>query len=175
MSLKVIGAGFGRTGTTSLKAALERLGFDRCYHMFEFMEHPEHAKYWDAASKGKPVDWNALFEGYQSTLDWPGCSYYRDLMQRYPEAKVLLTVRDSEKWYQSAQKTIFRPPGDWRDVLRFLLRPQQCAQGSSCGAFFLKGPLAAKLRIKRIQYAYLKSISKRSNAPFQKSGCSSTM
>lgn len=63
MPLQVIGAGFGRTGTASLKAALETLGFNRCYHMFEFMEHPEHAKYWDAASRGKQVDWDSLFEG----------------------------------------------------------------------------------------------------------------
>ena len=148
MSLKVIGAGFGRTGTNSLKVALERLGFSTRYHMFEFMEHPEHAKYWDAASKGKPVDWDALFEGYQSTLDWPGCSYYKDLMQRYPEAKVLLTVRDPEKWYQSAQKTIFRPPGDWRDVLRFLLRPQQLRSGFIVQRILFKGTFSGKTKDK---------------------------
>ena len=120
MALKVIGAGFGRTGTTSLKAALERLGFDKCYHMFEFMAHPEHAKHWDAASKGKPVDWDALFEGYASTLDWPGCSYYKELMQRYPDAKVLLTVRDPERWYESASKTIFNTPRGLGPLLRLL-------------------------------------------------------
>ena len=148
MSLKVIGAGFGRTGTTSLKAALERLGFNRCYHMFEFMEHPEHAKYWDAASKGKPVDWDALFEGYQSTLDWPGCSYYQELMQRYPDAKVLLTVRDPEKWYQSAQKTIFSAPGGLGGFLRFLLRPQQLRSGLIVRRILFKGTFGGKVKDK---------------------------
>ena len=93
--------------------------------MFEFMEHPEHAKHWDAASKGEPVHWDALFGGYQSTLDWPGCSYYQELMQRYPDAKVLLTVRDPERWFESANKTIFRPPEGWKGLLRLFRRPEQ--------------------------------------------------
>ena len=71
MPLQVIGAGFGRTGTASLKAALETLGFGPSYHMFEFMEHPEHARYWELALEGKPVPWNELFRGYRATVDWP--------------------------------------------------------------------------------------------------------
>ena len=108
MSIQVIGAGFGRTGTASLKGALEDLGFDRCYHMKEVFPNPEHIPLWQAAAEGKPVDWDRLFEGYQATVDWPGCTFYKELMAHYPDAKVLLNVRDPEAWYKSATDTIFR-------------------------------------------------------------------
>ena len=70
--MKVIGAGFGRTGTMSLKVALEKLGFGPCYHMIELFEHPEHVERWKAAVRGEPVDWEELFHGYRATVDWPG-------------------------------------------------------------------------------------------------------
>jgi hypothetical protein len=124
MALKVIGAGFGRTGTASLKEALETLGFRKCYHMFEFMEHPEHARYWEAAAKGKPTDWEKLFEGYEATVDWPGCTFYKELMAAYPDAKVVLSVRDPERWYESARKTIFTAPRGGRMLLQLLLTPR---------------------------------------------------
>jgi hypothetical protein len=107
MTIKVIGAGFGRTGTSSLQVALEELGFAKCYHMREVFANPEHVPIWQAASEGKPVDWDALFAGYQATVDWPGCAFYQELMQRYPDAKVLLSVRDPNKWYTSAFNTIY--------------------------------------------------------------------
>jgi hypothetical protein len=116
--MQVIGAGFGRTGTMSLKVALEELGFGPCYHMIEVFEHPEHVPLWEAAAQGEPVDWEELLAGYQSTVDWPGCTFYKDLMKVYPEAKVLLNVRDPDKWYESARNTIYAtvnipdpPPG----------------------------------------------------------------
>ena len=125
MALKVIGAGFGRTGTASLKEGLETLGFSTCYHMFEFIEHPEHARYWDAALKGKPVAWDDLFEGYQATVDWPGCTFYRELMAQYPDAKVLLSVRDPERWYKSASETIFSASrGGPRQLWQLLTTPR---------------------------------------------------
>ena len=96
MPLEVIGAGLGRTGTLSLKVALEELGFGPCYHMIELFGHPEHVELWEAASEGKPVDWEGLFGGYRATTDWPACSFYRELMQRYPDARVILTVRDPD-------------------------------------------------------------------------------
>lgn len=105
--LRVIGAGFGRTGTFSLKAALEQLGFGPTYHMMEVFQHPEHIPLWQAAGEGKPVDWDTIFAGYQSAVDWPTSAFYRDLMDRYPEAQVILTVRDPERWYESGTKTIF--------------------------------------------------------------------
>jgi hypothetical protein len=104
----VIGAGFGRTGTLSLKAALEALGFGPCYHMVEVFERPQDVARWQAAAEGQPVDWEALFAGYRAAVDWPTCSFYADLMQAYPAAKVLLTVRDAERWYESTRDTIYR-------------------------------------------------------------------
>jgi len=108
MSIKVIGAGFGRTGTTSLKAALEQLGFVRCYHMQEVLKNPKDAVIWQDAVDGEAVDWPHLLKGYQATVDWPGCTFYQELMEVYPDAKVLLSVRDPERWYQSARDTIYR-------------------------------------------------------------------
>lgn len=105
--MKVIGAGFGRTGTTSLKAALEELGFGPCYHMTEVFAHPEHAKLWQAAWRGEPVDWDGFLGGYEAAVDWPACTFYKELMQRYQDAKVLLSVRDPERWYESTQNTIY--------------------------------------------------------------------
>ncbi|MBX3014577.1 MAG: hypothetical protein KF832_23865 [Caldilineaceae bacterium] len=107
MTLNVIGAGFGRTGTTSIKAALEQLGFTQCYHMQEVIKHPAHVQPWTDAMAGKPVDWDQLFAGYQATVDWPACNFYQQLMAHYPDAKVLLTVRDPDKWYDSCHNTIY--------------------------------------------------------------------
>lgn len=108
MAIKIIGAGFGRTGTLSLKVALEMLGFDNCYHMDEMFQHPEHAIFWQNAIAGKPVDWDALFKDYQATVDFPWCCYYSQLMQHYPDAKVVLTIRDFEQWYESSLNTIYQ-------------------------------------------------------------------
>ena len=87
MPIKVIGAGFGRTGTLSLKSALEELGFIKCYHMTDVLSHLEHAAIWDDAAGGKPVDWNSLFEGYQATVDWPGAALYEQLLRHTASAK----------------------------------------------------------------------------------------
>jgi len=105
--MKIIGAGLGRTGTSSLKAALEMLGFGPCYHMQEINKHPEHIPIWLDAVAGKPVDWVTFLQPYQAMLDWPACDHYATLMATYPEAKVLLSVRDPEKWYDSVHETIY--------------------------------------------------------------------
>ncbi|MGV9379633.1 sulfotransferase family protein [Nonomuraea sp. NPDC003707] len=103
--MKVIGAGLPRTGTTSMKAALERLGFTPCYHMVEVMTHPGHVDHWLEAAAGKVrtrEDWDRVFEdGYQAEVDWPASFYWRELADAYPEAKVILTVRDPHKWHPS--------------------------------------------------------------------------
>ena len=106
MSLKLIGAGFGRTGTLSLKLALEQIGYGPCYHMTEVMLEPENAAHWMRAVNGNP-DWDATFKGYVSTVDFPGCTFWRELSQVYPEAKVLLSVRNPQTWFESTQATIF--------------------------------------------------------------------
>ena len=108
MALSVIGAGFGRTGTLSMKMALEQLGVGRCYHMVEVFEKPQHMALWRAAADGHPVDWDALLAGYGATVDWPACHFWRQLMDHFPDAKVLLTVRDAERWYESAYDTIYQ-------------------------------------------------------------------
>ncbi len=107
MALEVVGAGFGRTGTLSLKLALEQLGFTRCYHMLEMTAHPEHAVLWPRAHAGEAVDWDALFEGYKAAVDWPSCNLWREQAAHYPEAKIILTRRDPEKWYASITSTIY--------------------------------------------------------------------
>jgi hypothetical protein len=107
MALKVIGSGLGRTGTMSTKLALEQLGF-RCHHMVEVFMHPESVPLWVDAGNGKP-DWDAIFAEYTAAVDHPGCAYWRQLMDHYPEGKVLHTVRDPDKWFDSTQATIFNP------------------------------------------------------------------
>ncbi|MFI0454595.1 sulfotransferase family protein [Actinomadura sp. 6N118] len=110
--LEVIGAGFGRTGTFSLKAALETLGFGPCHHMLGMLEHPEEIPMWRRAAQGGPVDWEEVYRGYRSSVDWPGVRFWRDLVARYPKAKVILTVRDPQRWYDSARATIHRAAVD---------------------------------------------------------------
>ena len=107
MAIKVIGTGFGRTGTASLKDALEIIGFGPCYHMREVFEHADHIPYWQAAVDGTLLSWDPIMGNYASSCDWPACSFYKSLMQANPDAKVLHTVRDPEKWYESALATIY--------------------------------------------------------------------
>jgi hypothetical protein len=107
MALKVIGAGLGRTGTLSMKLALEMLGLGPCYHMVEVFKNPPHANLWSAAADG-PGDWDAIYQGYQSTVDWPSAHFWRELTNRYPDAKVILTIRSTESWINSMQQTILK-------------------------------------------------------------------
>ena len=104
--MKVIGAGYGRTGTMSLKAALERIGYGPCFHMIDLIGNPEPLPYWQAASAGEPVDWEAAFDGWEATVDWPGCTYWEQLVATWPDLPVLLNTRDKEAWYQSCLKSI---------------------------------------------------------------------
>lgn len=106
MGLKVIGAGLPRTGTLSMKAALEELGFGRCYHMMEVFQAPWRSKAWASYFTGSPVDWDQVFDGYGAAVDAPAFIAWRDLAARYPDAKVVLTVRDADSWYASLCKTI---------------------------------------------------------------------
>lgn len=108
MGLKVIGAGFGRTGTLSLKQALQRLGFNKCHHMMELFPSEPQQQFWHDAAFGKQMDWDAVFEGYEASVDWPSCAFYQQLMVKYPDAKVILSVRDADKWFDSASETIFK-------------------------------------------------------------------
>ena len=107
MALKVIGAGVGRTATFSLKFALEHVGLGPCYHMSEvFASARRSIPLWLDVVNGKPA-WDTIFDGYQSTTDYPACSYWRELADYYPDAKVVLTVRDADSWFDSVSETIF--------------------------------------------------------------------
>lgn len=108
MTLKIIGAGFGRTGTTSLKVALERLGFGPCHHMSEIRRSPELLKVWQLAASGHQPNWTEVFQGYQAQLDWPGARYWKELAEWFPQARVILTVRNPEDWYVSFKSTVLR-------------------------------------------------------------------
>ena len=102
-----MGAGLGRTGTHSLKLALERLLGAPCYHMVEVFEHLDHVPTWHAAIRGEQVDWDPVLGGYAAIVDWPGAGVWRDLASQYPEAKILLsTRRDAATWVTSARATI---------------------------------------------------------------------
>ena len=104
--MKVIGAGFGRTGTMSLKAALERLGFGPCFHMIDLIRDPTPLPYWQAAADGEKVDWTEALDGWESTIDWPGCTFWEEMAEIWPDAPVLLSVRDPEAWYRSTLNSI---------------------------------------------------------------------
>ncbi|MDQ4126633.1 MAG: sulfotransferase family protein, partial [Actinomycetota bacterium] len=107
--MRVVGAGFGRTGTTSLKAALEKLGFGPSYSLSEVFANPEHVGFWEAAGcpTREGLDWEGFLAGYGVAVDWPACSFYEELMKAFPEAPVILTVRDPAPWYESTRSTIY--------------------------------------------------------------------
>lgn len=109
MPLEVIGAGMPRTGTLSTKMALEQLGFGPCHHMTEVFAHPEQWPLWDRIGDGEDIEWEEIFGPYRSVTDAPGVYFWRQLVARYPGAKVVLTERDPERWYASMAATIFSP------------------------------------------------------------------
>lgn len=123
--MEVIGVGFGRTGTLSLKIALERLGFSPCYHMSEIQRQPWRIRDWLAVARGEDQDWDRVFTGYQSTVDWPAATFWRELVDAYPEAPVILTVRDPDAWYASAEQTVYQ------QAVRLQTLGQEGPRGSS--------------------------------------------
>ena len=101
MPLQVIGAGLPRTGTNSLQIALDRLGFGPCHHMYELLENPSQWPGWLSVYDGKHANWEEVFKGYNSAVDAPASFLWRELLQTYPSAKVILTIRSPEAWRQS--------------------------------------------------------------------------
>ena len=116
MALSVIGAGFGRTGTESMKGALEVLGLGRCHHMIEVIPDEAQKSIWRGIAAGGAPDWDAAFNGFGCAVDWPSAAYWRETAAHFPDAKVLLTVRDSAKWWESINSTIF-------EILRLVESP----------------------------------------------------
>ena len=116
MTLKVISAGFGRTGTMSLKLALEQLGLGPCHHMIEVIGNGEkQVPLWNDVLAGKP-DFDAIYDGYNSAVDWPSAAFWKDLADYYPDAKIILSSRSAESWYNSISETILAAvwaPENW--------------------------------------------------------------
>lgn len=121
MTLQVISIGFGRTGTMSLRMALDQLGFGPCYHMVDVLDHmPQRVPQWTAALDGTP-DWDATFKGFSSAVDWPVAAFWQELIEAYPEAKFILSSRSAESWYQSFSQTILAvllAPDKWPEAQR---------------------------------------------------------
>jgi hypothetical protein len=104
--MKLIGAGLPRTGTLSQKVALEMLGLGPCYHMVNVLMDLDEAAIWQRAIEGEDI-WDQVFDGFQATVDWPGSFFTRELAEKYPDAKVLLSTRDPEAWVKSMRDTIW--------------------------------------------------------------------
>jgi hypothetical protein len=105
--LQVVGAGVGRTGTHSLKIALEQLLGGKCHHMIEVFGRPEEVPIWTEAIDGRQIDWDALMAPYTAQVDWPGASFWPELSEANPDALVILSLRDPDDWYTSCTNTIF--------------------------------------------------------------------
>jgi hypothetical protein len=105
--MKVVGAGFGRTGTLSLKVALEQLGVGAAFHLMDLPLHPPTLSRWQEAADGKDVDWVEILNGWEATVDWPGAAFWRQIWESFPDSKVLLSVREPTAWYRSCVDTIF--------------------------------------------------------------------
>jgi hypothetical protein len=120
MSIKIIGAGFPRTGTNTLRESLEFLGFNKTYHMKQLLIHPENLHYWTTLSETGTTDWEGLYNGYEATVDFPCYPWYKQHMKQYPDAKVILSLRPFEKWYESFYCTIWQaqnPPESEREAM----------------------------------------------------------
>lgn len=114
MALAVIGTGFGRTGTYSLRRALEMLGFAPCHHMFALAENPGHLRFWQALLAGERVGWDEVFAGYRAAVDWPSVAFWRETVAHFADAKVIHTTRSPESWHRSVVNTILPAMENWR-------------------------------------------------------------
>jgi len=150
MSIKVIGAGLPRTGTNTLKQSLEQLGNKHVYHMKELLVNPEKLHLWKTLDETGDTDWDALYEGYDGTVDFPGYPWYKEHMKRYPDAKVILTVRDFDAWYKSVDSTVFRAgpqtPGEKIKMMGKLLTSARARNVVKCIKWFKKCFFAERLQ-----------------------------
>ena len=148
MTLQVVGAGVGRTGTLSLKAGLELLLGRPCYHMLEVFAHPDHVGLWRAAAEGEKVDWGAMLQDYGATSDFPACLFWAEILEANPDAVVVLSTRkDAETWWESASQTIFAIDGSqlppemtqwfdmWRTVATARFTPNWTDKEASIAAY----------------------------------------
>ena len=121
MNLEIIGTGLARTGTMSLKEALEILTNEKCFHVIELLKKPKRVNILKKGYKKNQIDWSAFYEGYSSAVDYPTCLYYKELMAINPEIKVIYTERDFDSWYESVKETVYRgKPKSATDILRMI-------------------------------------------------------
>ena len=147
MGLKVVGAGLGRTGTHSLKVALEQLLGGTCYHMVEVFPRPEHVPLWHAAILGEQPDWEEMLQGFTATVDWPAAAVWADLHRAFPDSVVLLSLRDDPAaWWRSFSQTILevmqrgpaQPDDQWYAMSVDMLRrftPDYADEGAAIAAY----------------------------------------
>jgi hypothetical protein len=118
VTLRVVGAGLGRTGTHSLKQALEQLLDAPCYHMVEVFGRPDDIPVWQRALDGDPPDWREFLANFGAAVDWPVAAFWSEISAAFPDAMMLLSTRDTAGWWTSASRTIFdvtqraTPPDD---------------------------------------------------------------
>lgn len=129
MSIKIIGAGLPRTGTNTLKVCLEKLGYTKTYHMKELLVHPENLHYWQTLNSTNSTNWDELYNGYQATVDFPAYPWYKEHMKKYPDAKVILSVRPFEKWHTSVYNTVWQAgpqtfPQKLKMIFKLLFNPR---------------------------------------------------
>ena len=161
--MKVFGAGFGRTGTMSLKIALEKLGIGPCYHMREVILHPSHIKLWYDISPGKHPNWNRLFSGFNSAVDFPVCLFYKQLINIFPEAKFILTLRDFDTWYISTANTIYKVPSilpDWFEKVVYPIRMFIVMQVNLIWVGLFKNNFSDRDSTKLVYYEHIESVKK---------------
>ncbi len=152
MALQVIGAGFGRTGTLSMKAALEQLGYNKCHHMLEVFPSDEQLDLWHGISQGETPDWDKVFDGFQASVDFPSSGYWRELAAHYPDAKIILTTRSFESWYASAYETIWPVSRDipgWLTIVPKVRKIKQMTFGAIWDRLF-SGGLEDKAAAQRV-------------------------
>ena len=162
-NMKVFGAGFGRTGTMSLKIALEKLGTGPCYHMREVITHPSHIKLWYDISLGEDPNWNRLFSGFNSAVDFPVCLFYEQLINKFPDAKFILTLRDFDTWYISTANTIYKVPSilpDWFKGVVYPIRIFIAMQVNLIWVGLFKNNFSDRESTKLIYYEHIESVKK---------------
>jgi hypothetical protein len=126
----------------SLKLALEQLDLGPCHHGDEVFANPEQLPAWAAAVNGGAVDWDAVYAGYESTADWPGASFWQPLADHYPDAKVILTLRETESWWQSYSSTIM---AFFRDMLPHC---PDVARRTGSAFFVFRGTGAGRVKLR---------------------------
>ena len=161
--MKVFGTGFGRTGTLSLKIALEKLGIGPCYHMREVVSHPSHIKIWYDISLGEHPNWNRLFSGFNSAVDFPVSLFYEQLINKFPDAKFILTLRDFDKWYISTANTIYKVPTmlpEWFKQVVYPIRIFIAMQVNLIWVGLFNNRFSDKESAKIVYYEHIESVKK---------------